>query len=142
MLLNGDYNYCSYWDHVLEFWSITHHENILFLSYEQMMTDLPKVVERVTRFLHKEVNPKQMDLLLDHLSFENMSANKACNHEHDIENTRKILDHTDDDSFKFMRKGVTQNFKEEMDEEMLIAFNEWIDLNLKPHNLTLDSLLQ
>lgn len=141
LLLNDDYNYCSYWDHVLEFWSIRHHENILFLTYEQMKTDMTKVVKRVSSFLHKKVSPKQMSLLLDHLSFEKMSVNKSCNHEHEVENTQRILDHTDD-SFKFMKKGVTQSFKEEMDKEMLMAFDEWIYLNLKPLNLTLDSLLQ
>lgn len=140
-LLNDDYNYCSYWDHVLEFWSIRHHENILFLTYEQMKTDLKSVIERVSDFLHKEVSPKEMNLLLDHLSFEKMSANKSCNHEHEVENTRRILNDSDD-SFKFMRKGETQGFKEEMDDDMLKTFDEWIELNLKPLNLTLETLLQ
>lgn len=106
-----------------------------------MKTDLKSVIERVSDFLQKEVSPKEMNLLLDHLSFEKMSVNKSCNHEHEVENTRRVLNHTDD-SFKFMRKGESQGFKEEMDDDMLRTFDEWIELNLKPLNLTLETLLQ
>lgn len=106
-----------------------------------MKFNLKGVITNVSEFLGKQVSLKQMDLLLDHLSFEKMSLNKSCNHEHEVENMQRILNHSDD-SFKFMRKGVIQDFKGEMDEEMIRAFDEWIDVNLKPLGLTLETLLQ
>lgn len=139
-LLDDDYNYCSYWDHVMEFWSIKDHSNILFLSYERMQTNLKSVLETLSDFLQKPIPENKIELLLDHLSFENMKANKSCNHEHEVEFTKKILNHTND-SFKFMRKGLVHDFEEEMDAEMLEKFNEWIVNNLKTHHLTLEDLL-
>jgi len=42
-------------DHLNSYWQVRHHENVLFLTYEEMKADLPRAVRRIADFLRIEL---------------------------------------------------------------------------------------
>lgn len=64
-----------FWDHIFEFWNMKNESNILFLTYERMKADLKGVIMDCCKFLNKTITDKQLNDLLDHLSFEKMKGN-------------------------------------------------------------------
>ena len=53
--------------------------NIIFITYEDMKRDLPKVIREVSSFLEKPVAEKDIPVLSEFLSFENMKATPSMN---------------------------------------------------------------
>ena len=66
------HNVKSYWDRRNE-------PNIIFITYEDMKRDLPKVIQEVSSFLGRPVAEKDMTVLSEFLSFENMRATPSMN---------------------------------------------------------------
>ena len=46
-------------------WNLRHEKHILFLTYEEMKSDLAGVVSKVASFLGKTLSPKQVNPHLD-----------------------------------------------------------------------------
>ena len=65
-------NVRSYWDKQDE-------PNMMFITYEEMKRDLPKIILEVSSFLGKPVAEKDIPGLMDFISFENMKATPAMN---------------------------------------------------------------
>ena len=74
---------CVYWtpfmQNVLSYWDKRHEPNITFITYEDMKRDLPKVIREVSSFLGKPVAEKDIPVLSEFLSFENMRATPSMN---------------------------------------------------------------
>ncbi|KAL5281000.1 hypothetical protein ACFFRR_004798 [Megaselia abdita] len=66
--------YSGYWEHVLPFFEQRNRENILFISYEQLKSDLKAMVLKVCDFLGKSYEEKDINSLVEHLSFRNMKG--------------------------------------------------------------------
>ncbi|XP_041452918.1 sulfotransferase 4A1-like [Lytechinus variegatus] len=56
--VNNKLGYGSYFDHVLTFWKNRHHENVLFLKYEDVKKDFPAAVIQVANFLDKPLGER------------------------------------------------------------------------------------
>lgn len=63
-------------DHHLLYWELEKqgYPNILYLTYEEMINDLPSVIERTQKFLGKSYSKDQLEQLRDHLSFDKMKS--------------------------------------------------------------------
>lgn len=89
-----------YWDHILDFWKLRNEKNVLFLTYEDMkkvnnsnfkikfslnitkfvlIQDLPKIIRSTCEFFQKSYTDDQIADLAEHLSFDSMKNNEACN---------------------------------------------------------------
>ncbi|KAF2892847.1 hypothetical protein ILUMI_13326 [Ignelater luminosus] len=120
--------YGSYWKHILGYWEKRNSLNILFIKYEEMKANLPEVIKKVAKFLEKELEEEQIELLTKHLSFESMKNNRAVNVESFVEKLRERNLCVEDGAF--MRSGVVGKYKEELSPETIKKFDEWIKKNV------------
>lgn len=82
--LTGDLIYGSYYTHMAEFLALAAcHKNIFIIKFEDMKLDMESVLKRVSAFLCRATSysSHDMKLLEDHLDFERMKCNGACNNE-------------------------------------------------------------
>uniref|UniRef100_A0A182F4F5 AAA+ ATPase domain-containing protein n=1 Tax=Anopheles albimanus TaxID=7167 RepID=A0A182F4F5_ANOAL len=104
--------------HVIEYHELRDCDNVLLISYEEMKHDLASVVERVCQFFGKSYSESQLSNLYEHLSFDSMLNNKACNYE---SHTATV----DNSDLRFLRKGKTDSWKEELSPELIDALDRW-----------------
>lgn len=121
----------SYFDHVMTFWKMRHDPNVLFLTYEEMKKDLRTSIEKVAMFMEKKIPDQKMELLLDHLSFDNMKKNSACN----LESILKLKT-GEVESDQFIRKGEIGDWKNYLSPDMCEKFDEYVVTNTKGTGLT------
>ncbi|EFA11828.1 luciferin sulfotransferase [Tribolium castaneum] len=127
LFLDGKVLYAPYWHHVLTYWKMRNTPNFLFLKYEDMKRDLSKVIQKVSEFLERPLNDEQVEILLEHLSFEKMKQNPAVNKE-DMIDIFKKHNLTNSDG-QFFRSGKIGDYKVTMSSGMIKRFDEWIKRN-------------
>lgn len=81
--------YSPFYDHVLNFWYSRDEPNMLFLTYEQMKSDMMAVLRKTQTFLGKSFTAEQLEQLNSHLHVDSMRNNGSSN------NTR-LLEHISD----------------------------------------------
>merc|ERR1711970_158598 len=69
----------SYWQHVLGGWKLRDHRNVKFLWFEHMKKDQKSVIEELCTFLNHPLSADQINYLVSHVAFENMSKNPMAN---------------------------------------------------------------
>uniref|UniRef100_A0A182VV30 Sulfotransferase domain-containing protein n=1 Tax=Anopheles minimus TaxID=112268 RepID=A0A182VV30_9DIPT len=109
--------YSPYHAHVIEYHELHGCDNILYLSFEDMKRELPKVVRKVCQFFGKSYSDRQFEELYEHLSFKSMRENKACNYE-DRTQPRE-------EGQRFIRKGELESWKEELTPELIELLDQW-----------------
>jgi len=114
--------YSPFLQHVLSYWKHRHEEHLLFLTYEEMKSDLAGVVTRVANFLGKTLTPKQMADLVDHLSFDQMKANSAVNKDDVLESVRIK---TGMEKGQFLRKGEVGDWRNHLTEAQVSRMAAW-----------------
>ncbi len=73
---------------------------MLFIFYEDLKRDLRGQLEKMAKFLGKDLSQDQLDRLREHLKFENIEKNETVNFEHG-----KKTGFMNEDQGKFIRKG-------------------------------------
>ncbi|CAG4988469.1 unnamed protein product [Parnassius apollo] len=120
-----------FFDHLKEAWDLRNHPNLLFLFYEDLSKDLPRIVRLVADFLGKEYNDEQIADLCSHLHFENFKNNPSVN----MDELKEL------DLYRpnFIRKGKAGGWREYFDDEMTQEAERWIMDNLKDTDLRFPS---
>ncbi|XP_065218897.1 luciferin sulfotransferase-like [Planococcus citri] len=105
---------------------LAHEKNpkILFLKYEEMQKDLKSVIHKTANFIGKSISEREMEKLLDHLSFSSMKQNPAVNYALSLE-MRKKLNLISEDDGHFMRRGIVGDWKENLNSELREKFQKW-----------------
>ncbi len=69
-------DYCPLIEHTLMYWDLEKqgHENILYLTYEDIIQDMDGVIEKTQKFLGKNYPKEKLAQLKDHLSFDKMKS--------------------------------------------------------------------
>ncbi|KAF2354421.1 Sulfotransferase domain [Trinorchestia longiramus] len=101
--------WAPFWSNVLSYWNRRDESNVLFLTFEELKTDMPGVLKRVAKFLgitrggvEGPLSFEEVAALTEHLSFSSMSKNPATNNEGLM--TAAIRTETSH-GIKFMREG-------------------------------------
>ncbi|NWU69638.1 ST1D1 Sulfotransferase, partial [Pterocles burchelli] len=121
--LSGKAAYGSWYDHVRGWWEKRQEKRLLYLFYEDMKKDPRQEVQKILRFLGKEVSEETMARILHHTSFQQMKKNPSTNYESMPTN---LMDHS---ISPFMRKGTTGDWKN----HFTVAQNECFNQHYRQH---------
>lgn len=66
---------------MLDAWNKRHHPNMCFVFYEDLKKDLRGQVERIAKFLGKDISAENVEKLAEHLRFDNFKKNGTVNNE-------------------------------------------------------------
>ena len=102
-------------DWMLGWWGQRHHDNILFVRYEDMLQDIPREIQRVADFLQVDMSDRLLERILKDSSFKEMQANPNINRDNNP--------NFDQTKYKFVRSGK----KDEWKTHFTVSQNEWFD---------------
>ncbi|XP_055696596.1 luciferin sulfotransferase-like [Lutzomyia longipalpis] len=139
LIIDNRINYTPFDSHVINFWHMRNESNVLFLVYEEMQQNLPKVIEKTAHFFGKTLTEEQIYELADHLSFNKMANNPAVNFEKELSRLRKENNMSyNEKDYRFIRKGKVNSFKDEMSPEMIKKVNDWLSNRFKDYEIDSD----
>ena len=105
--------YTPFIPHILNAWEKRNHPNMFFTTYEEMKTDIRKIVVKLISFLRGSsyiISDENMDMLLAAVDIESFRKNKFV--------SKTDYFNTDENGHSFIRKGVIGDWKIHFDEEM------------------------
>ncbi|KAJ7375461.1 hypothetical protein OS493_002234 [Desmophyllum pertusum] len=114
IFMKGEAQGGVWFDHVLSWWKHRDDPNILFLKYEDRIKNPGDAVDKIAKFIGKEVSPELRDLIVQQTSF----------------NAMKSSDHTNFTWFKgikgdgYIRKGQVGEWKNYFTEEQNQLFDK------------------
>lgn len=103
--LDGKVMFGSWFDHVKGWLRAEDKDRILYMSYEEMITDLKDSVSRMAQFLEKPLEADVLDKIAERCLFNNMKTNKMSNY--------SMVPHEfmDQSKSEFHRKGIAGDWK-------------------------------
>ncbi|KAG7270604.1 hypothetical protein CRUP_011520, partial [Coryphaenoides rupestris] len=103
--LDGKVAYGSWFDHTKGWLNAEMKERILYISYEEMITDLNSALIRVAQFMDKSLDSEVIERIADQCVFKSMKKN-------DMSNYSKVpTGFFDESKSEFLRKGVIGDWK-------------------------------
>lgn len=94
-----------WFDHIKAWYSQRDSMNFLYITYEDMIQDLPSAVDRICVFLDRTLTAEQRAEVVEHSTFQNMRNNPTANYE---AISTSLLDHS---RGAFLRKGTIGDWK-------------------------------
>lgn len=77
LFMQGRVQYGSWFRHVAGWWEHRHDPNVLFLSYEELLSDTAGSLERIAKFCGFSLPPERMPELLERCSFAYMKKHES-----------------------------------------------------------------
>ncbi|GBP84991.1 Cytosolic sulfotransferase 3 [Eumeta japonica] len=111
-------------EHANEAWLKRHDPNMLMLFYEDMIEHLPSQIRRVCQFLNTSYSEAQIQILAEHLNFDNLKKNKTVNSLSSDDNGKK-------NGNQFLRNGQSGSWVKHFDEKMVLQAEEYLTARLQ-----------
>ncbi|XP_004674153.1 PREDICTED: amine sulfotransferase-like [Condylura cristata] len=124
--LNGKVVGSLWFDHIRGWYEHRHDFNILFVMYEEMKKDLKSSVQKISRFLEKELSEEDLNSVVNQATFENMKTNPLVNHDAIVNYDIGIR--TDG---SFLRKGTIGDWKNHLTVEQNERFDRIFQRRMK-----------
>ncbi|KAM4702564.1 sulfotransferase 2B1-like isoform 1-T3 [Rhinophrynus dorsalis] len=115
--LTADMPYGSWFDHIKGWLEMAGKDNFLLNTYEDLQKDLRGSVERISKFLGKDLDDAALDTIVENVTFKNMKTNKMSNFTLVPE---MYMNHV---KSPFMRKGIVGDWKN----HFTVAQSEYFD---------------
>uniref|UniRef100_A0A8C6S7B9 Sulfotransferase n=1 Tax=Neogobius melanostomus TaxID=47308 RepID=A0A8C6S7B9_9GOBI len=115
--MRGEVGSGSWFEHIKGWISHKDDLNMLFITYEEMIQDLHTAVRRIAEFLEADLTQDQLNSVVKHSTFKNMSQIPKSNMELMPDD---MFDHKEG---RFMRKGIIGDWKN----HFTVAQNEQFD---------------
>ncbi|NXC15005.1 ST1C1 Sulfotransferase, partial [Corythaeola cristata] len=103
--MTGKVLWGSWYDHVKGWWKAKDKHRIVYLFYEDMKENPKQEIQKILKFLEKDMNPEVLNNILHNTSFEMMKENPMANYTKEFQG---IMSHS---ISPFMRKGVVGDWK-------------------------------
>jgi len=109
--------FSPFFDHVAGYWkNLEKHDNILFITLEQVIKDFSSVIRRIAVFLGKDLTDEQVANVAHHCHFDNMQMNPLTGHSSSSETGLSV----------YVGKGKVGNWKEDFTPELNDQIDRWI----------------
>ncbi|XP_018539716.1 sulfotransferase family 2, cytosolic sulfotransferase 3 isoform X1 [Lates calcarifer] len=118
-------------DHVKSWRHAELGDRIMYITYEEMVQDLPAVLRRISDFLGRNLSEDTIHKIAEHCSFKTMKANSMSN----FSLVPKL--YMDSDKSPFLRKGVAGDWKNHFNSEQLARFTSVIYKELEGESFSL-----
>ncbi|XP_076997465.1 sulfotransferase 1A1-like [Tamandua tetradactyla] len=113
----GEVSYGSWYQHVQEWWELSHTYPILYLFYEDMKENPKREIQKILEFVGRSLPEETVERIVQHTSFKEMKNNPMANY------STLPCDVMDHDISAFMRKGIAGDWKK----TFTVAQNERFD---------------
>ncbi|XP_053373148.1 sulfotransferase 1A1-like [Mercenaria mercenaria] len=100
--VNGKVLFNSWSKHVLGYWDKRCDRNVLLLTYEEVVRDMPSAIRKIAEFLGRSLTNEDVTKIADHCHVDNMRNNRMVN----LAYWRDIRHVNDDAEGRFINKGV------------------------------------
>ncbi|XP_022609380.1 sulfotransferase family cytosolic 2B member 1-like isoform X3 [Seriola dumerili] len=132
--LEGRVLFGKWTDHVKSWRHKELGDRIIYITYEEMVQDLPAAIRRISDFLDRNLSEETIQKIAEHCSFKTMKANNMSN----FSLVPKV--YMDADKSPFFRKGVAGDWKNHFTSEQLAQFTSVISKELEGENFSLPYL--
>ncbi|KAM9353900.1 sulfotransferase family 2, cytosolic sulfotransferase 3 isoform 1-T1 [Symphorus nematophorus] len=129
--LEGKVLFGKWTDHLKSWRHTDLGDRIMYITYEEMVKDLPAALRTMSAFLGSNLNEEVIQKIAEHCSFKTMKANNMSN----FSLVPKVL--MDSDKSPFLRKGVSGDWKNHFSSEQLAKFKSVICKELENESFTL-----
>jgi len=75
--IKGKHDYGSWFDHVSQWWDNRHNLNVMFLTYEELISNRTAAIRKIIDFCEREVGPEKFDRILERSSFAFMKLHEG-----------------------------------------------------------------
>ncbi|KAF6716208.1 Sulfotransferase family cytosolic 2B member 1 [Oryzias melastigma] len=128
--LEGRVLFGKWTDHVKSWKLAKIADRILFLTYEEMVQDLPAAIRRMSDFLCRNHSEDAIQKIAEHCTFKSMKANTMSNF------SLVPKQYMDSDKSPFLRKGVAGDWKNHFNSEQDARFTSVIQKELEAAGLS------
>ncbi|XP_078374338.1 sulfotransferase 1B1-like [Oculina patagonica] len=80
LFIKGEVFYGSWFDHVLSGWKHKDDPNMLLLKYEEMKKDTPGTIQKIAKFIGKELSQEILEGIINQTSFNAMKKEENVNY--------------------------------------------------------------
>lgn len=129
--LEGRVLFGKWTDHMKSWMNTELGDRIMYLTYEDMLQDLPAALKRISNFLGRNHSEEVIQKIAEHCSFKAMKTNTMSN----FSLVPKI--YMDNDKSHFFRKGVAGDWKNHFSSEQLARFTSVIRKELEGESFSL-----
>lgn len=103
--LEGKVMFGSWFDHIKSWWPLKDQDNLLFLTYEEMLQDIRGVLVKLGEFLGKQLSDDAIEAIANQSKFDNMKRNNMSNYSFV---PQELMDQK---KTNFLRKGIAGDWK-------------------------------